>query len=320
MKIRLVPILVSFCGSLGLATAMTYFVGIYLAFLPQWHRWAEFFVPRALLFVPIPYILLLLYLGLRTYLGQWYLEQGDVEAAIRYTSSRLRPHLLRGRREVDFHRLVLARALIRRQDYAAAREICERGPLAGGGRNALAFARWAMEIALREDDAERARDTFERHSERMRSARSADRRTRASLLACRAELALREDDREGYKALITEALWADPDNTRAMLTRVLGMLTYGQEASDWPEVLRNLELVQGVACTDIPGRAAELAALQALMLYKSGREDEARATLERAATLDADAWSQRVRASIEALFASTGPALESQARPNPQTA
>nr|MBA2664421.1 hypothetical protein [Lujinxingiaceae bacterium] len=169
--------------------------------------------------------------------------------------------------------------------------------LPASGSAALSLARWRMEIALRLDAPAALEAAFEPVKSELRPSA-----LRAQVLACRAELAIRQDERELYEKLITEALWADSQSRRAQLTRAIAMLTFANARDHYEEASQLLALVRGPACNDIPWRAAELTALEALALYQCARLEQAEQTLNRALVEPADAWARSVRDSVGKLF------------------
>lgn len=301
---RLAPILVSLCGSIGIATSLTFFIGIYLSFLPNWQAWKTFFVPNALWFMAIPYIFLMLYMFARGSLGYWLLERGHIEQARRYTVTRMRPNLLRGRREALNNRLVHVMVLVRSGDYLAARSVLsENVPTPKNNRATLSIAVWQLELALRLQDDHTVEALF---SEIKNLPKPAP--LHAQALACRAELALRQQDREGYEKLIINAFWADPSSKRAQITRALATLTFARDPEQYQEAAALLELVRTQACGDIPLRAAELAALQALAIFSSNsncnHNEQALKILDIAMHLPADEYATQVLDSVCTLLKS----------------
>lgn len=299
---RLAPLLVSLCGSLGIATTLTFFIGIYLSFLPNWQAWKEFFVPNALWLMAIPYILLMLYLFLRTALSHWLLERGQIDQTLEYTASRIRPNLVRSRREALTHRLVRVMAFVQKGEYLAARALLaeihdQKIPIPSNARATLSIANWHMELALRLQDDPTVETQFNNTKNLLKPAP-----LHAQALACRAELALRHNQTELYEKLITEAFWTDPDSKRAQLTRALASLTFARDTEQFAQAAALLQLVQTQACNDIPLRAAELGALQALALFKGNHNEQALQALENAIQLPADEWSRKVIDSVAALL------------------
>jgi tetratricopeptide (TPR) repeat protein len=281
---RLYPKFVSMLGAAGLACALAYFVGIYLAFQPEWEQWAEFFVPAAVPLLVIPWVLLLAYLYLRTHLGQWFLRRGRLDDAVAYCEERLEPNLERSQKEALINRITLARAHVARADYESADELLATGfVMPDKGAQALDICRWRMEIALRVEDLVRCHRAFEQ-ADGIARPKSA----RAYLRACRAELAARENDRVGFDDAVDKALWDRPKNARARLAQVLGVLRFGASADEFEEALALLEEVVGPTLADVPHREGELIALRAELSLELGRQADACEALELADQARAD--------------------------------
>jgi tetratricopeptide (TPR) repeat protein len=295
----LYPRLISLMGAAGLASALTYLVGVYLAFQPEWAEWAQFFVPWAVPLLLIPYVLLIGYLYLRARLGQWYLDRGRVDEAIAYSEQRLEHNLMRGRSEVLLNRLALARAQVARGDYEQAEEIlARRYAIPQRGRMALEFQRWRMEAALREENLVRCREAWEAVADQVRP-----RGPRAYVVACRAELAAREGSRAEFDEFIADAIWIDAKNIRVKLSQALGMYRFCGPGDDLEGVLDLLEEVIEPTVRDVPLRRAELLAVQADVLATLGRLDKARHVFESATEAPADGHAEyileRVRQELD---------------------
>ncbi|MFP4598936.1 MAG: hypothetical protein ACLFVJ_11835 [Persicimonas sp.] len=293
------PKFVSFLGASGLASALAYFVGVYLAFDPAWEQWAEFFVPWSVPLLFIPYVLLIGHLFLRTRLGEWFVERGEIAEAKAYCEERLDHNLLRSRKEALFHRVALARAYLVEQDYAEAEALLATGySIPKKGQLALDIQRWRMEIALRADNLLRCRQAWSAVAELTRP-----RRSRAYVLACRAELAAREGERSEFEEAIEEALWADPKNERIVLSELVGSLRFSSEDSQLREALDLIEPASEHVSTQLPGRLAEVSAFAAELHLRLGEVDEARARLAEATDQPADPRADyelgRVRELIE---------------------
>src|SRR5690554_3243953 len=219
---RVYPIFVSMLGTLGLATALAFLAGVFLAFQPGWEEWAEFFVPRGVYLLVIPYALLLSHLYLRAQLGVWFLRRGWVEEAIAYCEQRLSHHLMRSRAEALAHRVALARAFAARGDYARARALLEADfDVPKRGRARLDIARWRMEVALREENLLRAHRAFDQVAGQLRPAPA-----RRELDACRAELAVREGERDAYDSAMGRANWKGTPDPRVQWVEVLAALRW----------------------------------------------------------------------------------------------
>jgi hypothetical protein len=292
---RLYPLLVSFLGSAGLGLALTYFVGVYLVFQPEFEDWAQFFVPRAVLLMVIPYVLLVAHMGLRYGLGQWLLERGAVDAARRYSSTRMHKSLVRGEREALKNRLVMARVMAFDGAYEEAWALLgEPRALPTRGSLAMEYGRWKMEVALRLDARERVEDAYQ-----VISMRTTPLEERAAVLACMAELALRDGHDDRYREFVEKALWADATSPRATLSRTLGLIEHGRREEDWRDALAMLDLVEARACNDIPGRRGELEAYRATLLGRLGEQEQMRAALHRARHMVCDQWSETIVKAVE---------------------
>lgn len=302
---RLYPAVVSFVGASGLAAALSYFVGVYLSFQPEWRSWATFFVPKAVALLVVPYVLLLGYLYLRTQLGDWFLSHGYVEEAIARCEQRLDQNLARSRKEALINRVTLARAYVHRADYERARQVLDTGyAKPTGGAQSLDIHRWLMECALRTENLVHCHQAFDSVAEQARP-----KRARAYVLACRAELAAREGARAEFDEAIDQARWLQPDNPRVVLAEVLGALRFRAEAADdaqalADDMLADLDEIGEAIVAEIPGRQAELLALRAEVLYTRGDTRPARQLIEHAAQARSDTRSEyqvrRVRELIEA--------------------
>ncbi|MFU8803937.1 MAG: tetratricopeptide repeat protein [Bradymonadaceae bacterium] len=288
--VRLYPLIVSLLGSLGLGLGLTYFVGVYLSFHPDFEDWAAFFVPRAIPLMVVPYVLLVAHMVLRYSLGQWFLSRGAVSQAREYSSKRLNKNLLRGKREALKHRLVFGQVLANEGAYEEALTMLN-GTKDVPRRGAMAFdyARWKMEVSLRLDDRPAVEEAYASVSKLIVPVRE-----RASVLAARAELALRDAEDDLAREMLEKALWAHAESQRATLSRTLSLIEHGQGDEDWREALGLLELVQPPTCNDIPGRTAEFEAYRALLLGRLGDQDNARAALQRARSSPTDVWSEAI--------------------------
>jgi hypothetical protein len=146
-----------------------------------------------------------------------------------------------------------------------------------------------MEAALRLDARERVEQTYKEVSTLRSPVRE-----RAAAMACRAELALREGDDEGYRQFIERALWTDTTNMRASLTRTLALVDHGTGEEEWRDAIAMLALVEERSCNEIPGRRAEFEAYRALLFGRLGEQDQERAALQRALESSTDQWSQAI--------------------------
>jgi len=237
------PAFLSLLGILGLATAMVFLVGVVLSFIPGNSAIASFFVGKsdlersfAFLMVGIPYALLIAHLYLRTHAGLWFLKRDEVELAEEYCRNRLKVTLGRGRKEVAFHRLYLAQALIRRSKYKEALDLlAETKGLPKSVRTL--YYRWRLEAALRHEDLVLAKSVYSE------AANLKD----ADLIAASAELAIRERKPELAKERLTEASWLEPNSARVKATEILlkcapEMVEEFQAAQAWIHAVPGAEL------------------------------------------------------------------------------
>lgn len=286
---RLYPLAVTISGGLGLGLALTYFVGVFAAFAPGWEDWAEFFVPNALYLLIPPYGLLIAHLVLRNHVGRFLLRRCAYGDAFDYASKRLNAPLFRSKREIANHRMVCARARMGRGEYEEAAELLAELSDEAPGAYAMEARRWQFEIALRQDDRERAEELV---IDEPREAPSARGET-VAVLACEAELALRNEDWRRFEQRLRDAMWERPDHPRGQLCRAMGMLEDEPEelAGEAAEILESIEEPIGA---EIPARRAELQALRALAVWRNGESNEAQQLLDRAREGPADEWTERV--------------------------
>lgn len=306
---RIYPILVSLTGVLGLALALAYLGGAYLAMEPEWQAWAEFFMPRALPLLLAPYALLLGHLYLRADLGLWFLRRGWPEETIAYCETRLGHSLGRSRSEAIAHRLALARAYIYLGDYERAEQTLESGyKKPTRGRQALEVARWQLEVWLRRENLVRAHQVWDTAPGTQRPGRA-----RAELEACRAELALREGNQEDYQTALSRAQWKGARLERVRLVEVLGRLRFDDaltaHADAAPDefvqaLIAELDAIAPKIIAEIPGREPEIVATRAKLLYRSGQVEQAHQELARARAIQGDARSHHEVAAAAKLLES----------------
>lgn len=291
---------------------MAFLAGAFLAFQPGWEEWAEFFVPRAVFLVAIPYVLLLSYLFLRGQLGLWFLRRGKVEEAIAYCEPRLTHSLMRSRGEALGNRIALARAFVWRGDYERARELLAKADSPPKrGRAGLELARWRMEVALREENLVRCHRAFDEVAGQLRPASA-----RRELEACRAELALREGDRGAFETALGRANWKGKSLPRIQWVEVLGALRFdptvgsagkigNKDDADLAVHLEVLDSIQEALLNLLPQVEGEVLSIRAELLYRDGHLEEARQQLASLESARCDARSryeaERVRALVEAL-------------------
>lgn len=289
MARRLYPLVVSLIGGIGLGLALMYLIGVGLAFVPGWERWAEFFVPIALVALLVPYVLLIAHLVLRNHVGRFLLNRQAFEEALEYSQRRRNSSLLRSRREVANHTVVEARAHMGLGDYEKARQLLE-GDTPLPGSYAMEAQRWRFELALREDDREAAKTLGVEDPSSEKSAHG----NLAALLACEAELALREGDLERYRDKMKEAMWEKASHPRTGLCRALAMVEYEEDDEASDEVLALLTLVEEPIGNEIPARRTEIQALSALVHWRRERKAKADALLEKAKGGPTDRWTDKV--------------------------
>ncbi len=290
MSRRIYPAFVTLIGGLGLGLALTYLIGVVLAFVPGWEDWADFFVPRALYLVLIPYVLLIAHMVLRNHVGRFLLGRQAFEEAVEYAGKRMEASIIRSRREVANQRIVCARAHIGLGNYDEARSILEGGDDELPGSYAMEARRWKMELALRDDDRQWADELAIDDATSEKSARG----QLAAILACQAELALRRDDKERYQEWIEDAMWEDASHPRVRMSRALAMAAYEAEDESSDEVLDLLGELREPMGQMIPARGAEIDALRARVLKRRGRDDEAKQLLEGIGEQPKDGWTTKV--------------------------
>lgn len=287
---RIYPISVTIIGGLGLGLALTYLVGVVLAFVPGWEDWADFFVPRALYLLIVPYVLLVGHLVLRNHVGRFLVGRGAYEEAVEYASRRMKASLARSSREVANQTIACARGHIGLGHYDEAQELLAGGEEEFPGSYAIEARRWQFEIALRRDDRpvckELAVDEPGRHS----SARG----NLAAILACEAELGLRDGDQRRYEERLEDAFWEDASHPRVTLVRGLGMMEFEDDDEEGEEVLDLLASMTEPIGDEIPARRAELQALRAIVARRRGDGDEARRLLDDARRGPTDHWTDVV--------------------------
>ncbi len=200
---------VSAIGVIGLALAFLYIFAVFLAFQPGFSDLTYLFVGRSdrelplfVLTALVPYSLLMAHLYLRTKLGGVFLKHGGVDEAITYTSDKVKPSLMRSSTEAAFHRLFLAKALVRRLRYDEALKVLD-DVKAVPRRLKDEYLRWTLEVLLRKEDLVRANQLVEKiHSSKSEAAGCA--------WAAVAELAVRQNDKALFDTAWKNAIWALP--------------------------------------------------------------------------------------------------------------
>lgn len=299
---RLYPPIVKLIGGIGLGLALTYLVGVVLAFVPAFEDWAEFFVPLALWLLLLPYVLLIGHLVLRNHVGRFLLGREDFEDAVEYAEDRLKASLMRSRREVANHRMVAVRARIGLGDYERADELLEEADDELPGSYQMEARRWRFELALRRDDREAAGELVVQDPGDHKSARG----QLAAVLACGAELALRKGDDDEYENQLEYALWEEGSRVRVRLVRALGMIEYEDEDEEGEQLGELLEDLEEEIGAEIPARRSELRALRALVAGRRGDRERADKLLEEAREGPSDEWTERVVGDVGERLGSSG--------------
>ena len=284
----------SIIGGIGLGLALTYLLGVVLAFVPGWEDWAEFFVPRALWLLIPPYVLLVVHLVLRNHVGRHLLNHGDYEAAWDYSESRMEPSLARSGREVANHRLIGVRAKVGMGEYEEALELLEGQRGEYPGAYAVEARRWEMEIRLRRDEREEAELVAVTKDEDLGRSRG----ELAALFGCTAELALRNGDENGYREAMRDGMWIQADHPRLGWVRALATMALEEEEAS-PAMMATLGLLEDRLVREIPGRKGEFQALRANLMWQQGDKQAARDYLKEARESASDEWSDRELERVE---------------------
>ena len=286
---RMYPKFISFLGSLGLGTAMTYLLGVGFFIWADNRSFADFFIAYGPWLVVLPAGFLIAYLYLRTHLGAWYLARGRSEEALAYTSERLDHGLVRGRKEALFHRLYCGRARIAQMEYAEALNTLTRGfAMPDSERIAARFRRWQMEAALRLEDGEMLEEAWSA-ADRLDVGGS----LRVALEACVCEHAAISGEREAFERHLDEARWLEAVARRVDFAEAVGSVRFATTNSQRETGLDMLEQARAHAQRQVPGRAGEICAMRAEFLAALGRNEQAGRALERADELPADDRSRR---------------------------
>ena len=287
---RIYPAAVTWTGGIGLGLALTYFVGVVLAFLPGWEDWADFFVPRALWLLLPPYGLLILHMVLRNHVGRFLLNEGAHEEAVEYAEQRMTASLVRSRREAANQRLICAKGHIGQGRYEKAREVLEGELKTLSHPYDMEARRWLVELALRDDDREAAEKLLAGQRNSKKKARGEE----VALMGCEAELALRQGDLERYRERMKDGLWKDGSHPRLGWCRALAMVLHEDDDEESEEVLALLRLVEDPVGRDMPARRSESKALRAMVVGRRGRVDEATDLLEEAEEGPKDEWTREM--------------------------
>jgi hypothetical protein len=198
---------VSAIGIVGMALAFLYIFAVFLAFQPGFSDLTYLFVGRSdrelptfVLSAVVPYGLLMAHLYLRTGLGGVFLKHGAVEDAITYTSNKVKPSLMRSSTEAAFHRLFLAKALVRQLRYDEALKVLD-DLVAVPRRLRDEYSRWTLEILLRQENLTRANQV----AKKIRTSKS---EAAGCAWAAVAELATRQNDKTLFDTAWKNAVWA----------------------------------------------------------------------------------------------------------------
>lgn len=305
--VKLYPRFVTLMGGIGLGLALTYFVGVGLVFVPTMEAWSEFFGVWAIPMLVPPYLLLVVHLVLRNHVGRFLLTRGAMQEAVEYSSRRVTPSLMRGKRESANQRVVWGRALIGQGRYEEAKDVLASRIRVMPARYEVEARRWLVEVALREDDRLTANELLAGAKTQKKGGAEV-----AALKAAEAELAIREEDIERVREAMMGALWSAPASVRVGLTRVLAAL-YAEDGSEMAaaengegDALRTLAMVEHRIAREIPARGSELKALRGWVLMQRGEWEEARACLEAAKAGAQDRWSEIVVERVSARLESEG--------------
>ena len=297
---RIYPVFVTLLGGVGLGLALTYLVGVVLAFLPGWEDWAEFFVPRAMWLLIPPYVLLMLHMVLRNHVGRYLLNRRDYEGALAYGRRRMEGGWMRSRREVANQRLVVARAYVGMGEDEEALRLLGNEEVQWPGNYAVEARRWQMEIYLRRDEREKAAACAVTKAEDLKKGRG----ELVSLYGCTAELALRDGDEESYREAMQNGMWINASHPRLGWVRALAMMKLElEEKKEAMALMVTLGMLEDRMLAEIPGREAELEALRAYLMWKQGEGEAAKEHLNAARQAPGDRWAEkeveRVAATLE---------------------
>lgn len=260
---RWAPLLVSLIGIVGLSLAMTYMVAVILAFLPGYERITFFLVGRSdlafsynFLLVLVPYALLVVYLFARTRLGSWMLDKGWVDEAREYAATRTKTGVLRSRQEALHHRLTLARAEALGGQYESARDIlmdpANLSAIRGGLKKR--WIRWALEVALRRENAVEFESAWEKLEKPTGT-------TAADLWACRAEILARKADYDGFARALANARFADSKCSRITHAEAVAKLRMPGRGRGAASILQDLVSTRDDLVRMMPFLRDELEAL-----------------------------------------------------------
>ena len=294
---RIAIVVVSFMGSLGFALGIGYILLIGRAFGRGSESVTWFLVGESdanlgwgfLLFL-VPYALLLAHLYLRIRVGSWLLSRGEVELAERYASRRMKPNLLRARKEALAHRNVVARILIRRGEYDGAWNLMEDAEPGRPSPWAVERRRWQLETALRRENLLDAHTIVEAAG----TVRSRGGEV-AAYLACVAEIAIREGKPAEARERLDAARWAlSAPHPRVAFVRGLHAAKFTKDEETTRDGLGLIEQAKPWL-GDVPGAEGEWRAVKALLLAREGDAAAARQALGEFS----ESWDRRSRFAWE---------------------
>lgn len=283
MSPKLETRIVSLLGSVALASVAGYFAALLRALFGESEAWSALFGKHLLVFLYVPFCLMLLYFYARVQLGRRLLERGELEAAVAWCEPRQHYSFwLRGKREALIQRLVLGRAYLAQGKLDEAHRVLwqREDPLPERAPELVALHRWRLECALRREDLKEARQVVT-ESAQLKSKKGDE---FAALLATRAELELRASAWDEVGRLLEEARWNDAGAWRASCVDVLRAAQAPQvPASELERVLEREapRALEGLRCA-LPGAVAEHHVALAQVQRRLHHEDEAEAQLEAA--------------------------------------
>jgi tetratricopeptide (TPR) repeat protein len=338
MWLRLFPGLISFSGSLGLATAGLYLFLVTVAMVFDHQEiilWLVGDLPHDASFgwatVLIPFALLSFYLVERAHLGMWYLRKGKVDLARSYSESRITViPAIRSRSEAVEHRLVAVLCLCRENAYAEALKLLQgyepNSTGSGGGprlpqpldtKGAARYRLLNAEILLRQENLIKAHQLLEEPIE-------GPNKFREALIACRAELAIRESNIDRFREELGKAEWirrsidhgphidaqGKPIRTQiGKYVRATPRLAYTKAVAATRFDFTRAHLLWATAVLselettpfykEFPGRKAEILFHRALLLEKSDLVEEAQSCARKAWITTSDRRSQALLKSAK---------------------
>lgn len=292
---RLLTIITTLTGGIGLGSALGYFVLVAASFAEGGGALVDFLVGKddanfgvGFALVVIPYVLLIAHLALRIRVAGILLSRGETEAAERFARARLKAGLLRARKEATANRTALIRVALRRGDYDSAASLAAEAQLPRRGPERIAFFRWKLENALRRENLVEAKATI---SEAWPFSARGD--EAAAFCACAGEVAIREGDQQSWLEWRDRAAYARPNSARLLLADGLAAARFSADADTCERLAERLEKPL-TWLQDVPLGEGELAATLAALWTAAGKADAANRAVER--DLPADARSEFVLA------------------------